>query len=89
MGTDVWVVALIGIVLIFGATKLPQLARNLGKAQGEFKKGLKEGAVDEEGSTSASAAPAPPAAAPTPPAASPTPPAQASSDQPEGEQPTA
>ena len=90
MGTDVWVVALIGIVLIFGATKLPQLARNLGKAQGEFKKGLKEGAVEDGGSTSAPAAsPTPPAASPTPPATSPTPPAQASSDQPEGDQPTA
>ena len=83
MGTDVWVVALIGIVLIFGATKLPQLARNLGKAQGEFKKGLKEGAVNEDGST------ATPAASPTPPATSPTPPAQASNDQPEGDPPTA
>jgi sec-independent protein translocase protein TatA len=83
MGTDVWVVALIGIVLIFGATKLPQLARNLGKAQGEFKKGLKEGAPDEDGSTTT------PAASPTPPAPSPTPPAQASNDQPEGDPPTA
>ena len=89
MGTDVWVVALIGIVLIFGATKLPQLARNLGKAQGEFKKGLKEGHVEAEGSTSTpEASPTPPAVSPTPPAASPTPPAQASNDQPEGEQPT-
>jgi sec-independent protein translocase protein TatA len=61
MGTDVWVVLVIGVVLIFGATKLPQIARNLGKAQGEFKKGLKEGAVDE-GPVSP-----PPASAPTPP----------------------
>jgi sec-independent protein translocase protein TatA len=78
MGADVWVILAIGVVLIFGATKLPQIARNLGKAQGEFKKGLKEGAVDEE-----SAAP-PPAAAPTPP------PVQSSTDRPtEGDQPTA
>jgi TatA/E family protein of Tat protein translocase len=34
----------IGVVVIFGAAKLPQIARNMGKAQGEFKKGLKEGA---------------------------------------------
>jgi sec-independent protein translocase protein TatA len=89
MGTDVWVVALIGIVLIFGATKLPQLARNLGKAQGEFKKGLKEGAVDDGGSTPTPAASSTPPAQPTPPAASSTPPAQPSNDQPEGDQPTA
>ena len=67
MGTDVWVILVIGVVLIFGATKLPQIARNLGKAQGEFKKGLKEGAVDE-GQT------APPASAPIPPPADTEPP---------------
>jgi len=97
MGTDVWVVALIGIVLIFGATKLPQLARNLGKAQGEFKKGLKEGHVEAEGSPSTpadastppAASPTPPAPSSTPPTPSSTPPTQASNDQPEGDQPTA
>jgi sec-independent protein translocase protein TatA len=56
MGTDVWVVVVIGAVLLFGATKLPQIARNLGKAQGEFKKGLKEGNV-EDASTPPAAAP--------------------------------
>jgi sec-independent protein translocase protein TatA len=60
MGTDVWVVLVIGVVLIFGATKLPQIARNLGKAQGEFKKGLKEGAVDEGTTTPPASAPLPP-----------------------------
>jgi len=60
----------IGVVLLFGATKLPQIARNLGKAQGEFKKGLKEGNVAgnvEETST---------------PPAGPTPPAQAQAEPP-------
>src|SRR3954452_6996081 len=66
MGTDLWVVVVIGAVMLFGATKLPQIARNLGKAQGEFKKGLKEGHVEE---------------ASTPPAA-PTPPAQAQTEPP-------
>lgn len=66
MGTDVWVVVVIGAVLLFGATKLPQIARNLGKAQGEFKKGLKEGHVEE---------------ASTPPTAA-TPPAQAQTEPP-------
>jgi sec-independent protein translocase protein TatA len=73
MGTDVWVILVIGVVLIFGATKLPQIARNLGKAQGEFKKGLKEGDAE-------AAATPPPATAPTPPPAQPTT---------EGDQPTA
>jgi len=87
---DWMIVLLIGGVVIFGAAKLPQIARNMGKAQGEFKKGLKEGAVDEE-------SPAPPAVAPpavTPPAVAPpaTAPPVAAPEQvqrAEGDQPSA
>ena len=69
---DWMIVLLIGGVVIFGAAKLPQIARNMGKAQGEFKKGLKEGARrrgvgDASGGRSAGSRPpaaAPPAAAP-------------------------
>jgi sec-independent protein translocase protein TatA len=44
-----WViVAIVAIVVLFGATKLPEIARNFGKAQGEFKKGLREGAVEDK-----------------------------------------
>ena len=40
-----WQIALLVlvIVLIFGSKKLPELARALGKAKGEFKKGTAEG----------------------------------------------
>lgn len=31
------------IVLLFGASKIPELARSLGKAKSEYKKGAKEG----------------------------------------------
>ena len=31
------------IVLLFGSTQLPKLARSIGQAQKEFKTGLKEG----------------------------------------------
>ena len=42
-----WAIAgIIAIVVIFGATKLPEIARNLGRSSNEFKKGLKEGAAD-------------------------------------------
>ena len=33
--------------LLFGSKKLPELARSLGKAKGEFKKGLAEGEKEE------------------------------------------
>jgi sec-independent protein translocase protein TatA len=55
------VVAIIAVAVVLAGSKLPQLARNVGRAQGEFKKGIREGAVDEPD-------PAPPAQA-TPPAA--------------------
>lgn len=41
-----WLVILAIILLLFGATKLPALARGLGKSVSEFKKGLKEGAEE-------------------------------------------
>ena len=31
------------MAVVFGASKLPEIARNLGRSSGEFKKGLKEG----------------------------------------------
>jgi sec-independent protein translocase protein TatA len=36
-----WIVLVVAVV--FGASKLPDIARNLGRSSGEFKKGLKEG----------------------------------------------
>jgi len=32
----------LAIIVLFGASKIPELARSLGKATGEFKKGQKE-----------------------------------------------
>lgn len=44
-GPDLWI--LVGVVLLlFGGKKLPQLARSLGSASSEFKKGLEEGGKD-------------------------------------------
>ncbi len=40
---------ILGIVLlIFGASRLPKLAKSLGQASNEFKKGLNEGAEDDK-----------------------------------------
>lgn len=36
-------IILIIVLVLFGGSKLPQLARNLGQAQKEFKSGLDEG----------------------------------------------
>ena len=35
-----WVIVLVIVLLLFGSTKLPKLARSLGEAQKEFKKGV-------------------------------------------------
>jgi len=45
MGPEWWIVIGV-IVLLFGGSQLPKLARSLGKAQSEFKKGLAEGGTD-------------------------------------------
>lgn len=43
-----WIVVLVVLVLLFGAKKLPELARSIGKSTSEFKKGMSEGASDAE-----------------------------------------
>jgi sec-independent protein translocase protein TatA len=46
-GPEVLVI-LVVVLLIFGATRLPQLARSLGASAKEFRKGIEEGVEDEE-----------------------------------------
>lgn len=41
MGPE-WIVVLVVILVLFGGSQLPKLARSLGSAQREFKKGLDE-----------------------------------------------
>jgi sec-independent protein translocase protein TatA len=63
------IVAIIGVVVLFGASKLPEIARNLGRSSGEFKKGLKEGHDEVKpaapGATDVANAPAPAGTPPT------------------------
>ena len=40
-------IILILVLVLFGGSQLPKLARGLGSAQREFKKGLEEGADDK------------------------------------------
>ncbi len=43
IGLPELLVILVIVLLLFGASRLPEVARALGKSIGEFKKGLKEG----------------------------------------------
>lgn len=42
-GGSEWILILLIVILLFGATKIPQLMRGIGRGAGEFKKGLDEG----------------------------------------------
>jgi len=44
------IVLIVIAVVLFGSTQIPKLARSLGSAQKEFKKGLDEGEKGEKGS---------------------------------------
>jgi sec-independent protein translocase protein TatA len=43
-----WFIVLAIVLLVFGGSQLPKLAKNLGKAQKEFKEGLAEGQANSE-----------------------------------------
>ncbi len=57
-GPEIWIIIALAVVL-FGGSRLPKIARNLGRAQGELKKGLSEGnaAVSKDDKPEGSAAP--------------------------------
>ncbi len=44
---EIGIVVLV-IVLLFGGSQLPKLAKSIGQAQKEFKKGLAEGEKDDD-----------------------------------------
>jgi sec-independent protein translocase protein TatA len=60
IGDDGLIVIVIALIVIFGGTKLPKIARNIGAAGKEFKKGQAEGHEDSGSESSA------PVAAPQP-----------------------
>jgi sec-independent protein translocase protein TatA len=41
------VIAILAVVLLFGGRKLPELARGLGSASHQFKKGIAEGDLED------------------------------------------
>lgn len=42
-GVDGVIVLIVIVVVLFGGSQIPKLARSLGSAQSQFKKGLEEG----------------------------------------------
>ncbi|MFV0316411.1 MAG: twin-arginine translocase TatA/TatE family subunit [Microthrixaceae bacterium] len=43
-----WLIVVIVALVLFGGSQIPKLAKNLGQAQNEFKRGLSEGKSDDE-----------------------------------------
>ena len=48
IGAPELIIILAVVLLLFGAKKVPELARSLGQAQREFKKGSKEGFANDD-----------------------------------------
>jgi sec-independent protein translocase protein TatA len=46
-----WIIILVVVLLIFGARKLPELARSLGASAKEFRKGIQEGSEEAAATT--------------------------------------
>jgi sec-independent protein translocase protein TatA len=75
-GVDGIIILVVVVLVLFGSTQIPKLARSLGSAQKEFKKGLDEGSADDPSTGKSAAQATPPAAvAPVAPAPLQAPPA--------------
>jgi sec-independent protein translocase protein TatA len=48
IGAPELIIILVIVLLLFGASRLPEIARSLGKSSKEFKKGMQEGTADDE-----------------------------------------
>ena len=51
LGTQELMVILVIVLVMFGGSKLPEIARSLGKSMNEFKKGINEGTADKDKET--------------------------------------
>ena len=48
LGPTELIIVLVIVLVLFGSTRLPRLARSLGQASKEFKKGVNDGKDDDE-----------------------------------------
>ena len=53
IGAMEWVIIILVVLLLFGANKIPKLMRGMGAGIKEFKKGMAEGAPDDNPSDKA------------------------------------
>jgi len=51
LGAPELLIILLVILVLFGGAKLPKLARSMGQAQSEFKRGVKEGSQPRDDDT--------------------------------------
>ena len=68
MGTDGLIVIVIALIVIFGGSQLPKIARNVGAAGKEFKKGQVDGEEQARAAAAAEAVAPPPPQLVAPPA---------------------
>jgi sec-independent protein translocase protein TatA len=79
-GTDGIIVLIVALVVLFGGSQLPKLAKNLGSAGREFRKAQQEAEEESAAQASKQAAPNPTAIGPAPTAAPATPPTTPAED---------
>ncbi|NUL83552.1 MAG: twin-arginine translocase TatA/TatE family subunit [Armatimonadetes bacterium] len=48
MGTQEWIILLVIVMVLFGASRLPMLARSIGESLGEFRKATRDSIEDEK-----------------------------------------
>lgn len=53
IGVPELLIVLVVVLLLFGSTRLPKLARSLGSASAEFKKGVTEGPAEDDDAAAA------------------------------------
>jgi sec-independent protein translocase protein TatA len=49
LGPTELIIILVIVLVLFGSTRLPKLARSMGQASKEFKRGVNEGDQEDEG----------------------------------------
>ena len=53
-GGPEWIIILVVVLVLFGGSQLPKLAKNLGKAQKEFKEGMADAGNSDDSSSTTS-----------------------------------